>query len=127
MALSDREKKVLEELERGLYADDAEFAQRVQAVADKKPKSQPGSAGNPAAKLVAGSVIAVAGLSVLILAVVIQVVAIGVVGFLIMLAGLVLASSNWSNSTLSAKPSPKPTKKTSGNFFEDRWNRRFDQ
>jgi hypothetical protein len=127
MALSDREKKVLEELERGLYADDAEFVQRVQAVAEKKPKSRAGSAGNPAARLVAGSVTAVAGLSVLILAVVIQVVAIGVVGFLIMLAGLVLASSNWSNSSLSAKTSPKPPKKSSGNFFEDRWNRRFDR
>ena len=31
MGLSEREQKVLEELERGLYADDAKFATRVSA------------------------------------------------------------------------------------------------
>lgn len=126
MALSDREKKVLEELERTLYAEDAEFVQRVQQVADKKVKPAKTQGSNPAAKLVAGSVIAVAGLSVLVLAVVLQVTVIGIIGFLIMLSGLVLGSSNWSNTSLSSKPA-KPAKKSNGNFFEDRWNRRFDQ
>lgn len=127
MALSDREKKVLEELERGLYADDAEFVQRVQQVADKKVKPANSNGSNPAAKLVAGSVLAVAGLSVLVLAVAIQVTVIGVIGFLIMLAGLVLGSSNWSNTSLSNKPKPASPKQPRGSFFEDRWNRRFDK
>lgn len=126
MALSDREKKVLEELERGLYADDAEFAQRVKQVTAKRPKAPRETSGNPAAKLVAGSVVAISGLSVLILAVVVQVTLIGVVGFLIMLAGLVLGSSNWSNSSLSSKPAKGKTAKAS-NIFEERWNRRFDR
>ncbi|MFM6980015.1 MAG: DUF3040 domain-containing protein [Micrococcales bacterium] len=127
MALSDREKKVLEELERGLYADDAEFAERVKATSEKPPKRTSTNSTNPAARLVAGSALAVAGLSVLILAVTIQVMLIGIVGFIIMLIGLVIGSSNWSNSSLSSKPAKSKTAKPGTNFFEDRWNRRFDR
>lgn len=127
MGLSDAEKKVLEELERGLYAEDAGFANRVKSANAKTKKSS--NSGNPAAKLVAGSVLAVAGLSVLIMGVVIQVPVIGVVGFLLMLVGLIMGSSNWSNSSLKTKANSSTSKgsKSAKNIFEERWDRRFDK
>jgi len=117
MALSEHEQKMLDELERGLYQSDASFANRVSNTSGK----------SPASRLVGGALLAVIGVSLLVFAVVIQLVAFGVVGFLFMLLGLVLASSNWSSSALSADS--KPPKKKSGiqsprNFFEDRWDRR---
>jgi hypothetical protein len=128
MALSDREKKVLEELERGLFADDAEFAERVKAASQgtsKVKKAKP-ALRQSAARLVAGALVSVAGLSILVVAAILKITAFGILGFLVMLSGLVLASSNWSNTALKEKqPVNKPTKKPD-NWFEDRWNRRFE-
>lgn len=141
MALSDREKKVLEELERGLIGDE-EFVQRVSKVAsgkstpmyavgpDGKRTKIGGSKSTPASRLVAGALIAVVGLSVLIMAVATQIIAIGVVGFLVMLTGLVIGSSKFTNEGLnSSKPNNRESKPkgSGGSFFEDRWNKRFDQ
>ncbi len=119
MGLSEREQRVLEELERGLYAEDAKFAQRVS------------SGGNLAAKLVAGVLLAVIGLSVLVFAVIIQIMFIGLIAFVLMLGGLVLATSGGSaNQGGGAKnkaanaPGPDKPKKSPGSFFEDRWDKR---
>ncbi len=116
MALSDREQKLLDELERGLYESDSNFASRV----SRQPKS------SPAARLVSGVLLALIGLSVLVFSVVIQWVVFGVVGFALMLGGLVLASSNWSNSSLATEKEVKPRKSGIGSksFFEDRWDKR---
>ena len=118
MGLSEREQRVLEELERGLYAEDAKFAQRVS------------SGGNIAAKMVAGVLLAVIGLSVLVFAVIIQIMFIGLIAFALMLVGLVLATSGGpANQSGGAKSkaagagSGKP-KKSPGSFFEDRWDKR---
>ena len=114
MALSDREQKLLEELERGLMESDSGFANRVKKV------------GNPGSRLVGGALLAVVGLGVLVTAVVLQFIPMGVVGFLLMLAGLVIATSNISAPNISS-PGKGPKSRDSGpsrNFFEDRWNRR---
>ena len=83
MGLSEREQKVLEELERGLYADDAKFATRVSA-----------GPNNSAARIVGGALLAVVGLSVLVFAVVSQLTVFGVVGFALMLAGVLVATGS---------------------------------
>jgi len=121
MALSDHEKRVLEELERGLYAEDAKFATKV------------ATGGNPAGRLVAGALIAVVGLSILVFAVIIQLMIIGLVAFALMLAGLIVATSAQSKPGSSAKKTPsgsvkppKPGNPNLGSFFEDRWNKRSD-
>jgi hypothetical protein len=132
MALSEHEQRVLEELERGLYAEDAKFATKVASV------------GNPARRLVAGALIAVVGLSVLVFAVIIQLMIIGLVAFALMLAGLIVATSTAPKPRSSSKPTPadssrppkpatdasakppKPGKQNPGSFFEDRWNKRTD-
>lgn len=114
MALSEREQKLLEEMERGLYASDADFANRV------AKRSAPS-----AKRLIGGTALAVIGLSILLFAVIIQFAIFGVVGFLVVLTGLVVASSNISQAptpgpkSSTAKPAKKP-----GGSFEDRWDRR---
>jgi predicted lipid-binding transport protein (Tim44 family) len=119
MALSEHEQRVLDELERGLYAEDAKFATKV------------ASGGNPARKLVAGALIAVVGLSVLVFAVIIQLMIIGLIAFALMLAGLVVATSGNSkpreSTTKPASAKAKPNKRSGGSFFEDRWDKRSDQ
>ncbi|MEY4981346.1 MAG: hypothetical protein RL174_684 [Actinomycetota bacterium] len=118
MALSEREQRLLEELERGLYAEDAEFVQRVTK-----------SGGISMRRMIGGAALAVIGISILIFAVVIQVAVFGVIGFLLMLAGIILASSNFKQTTPSAQASGKSTtkpKESTSRFsgFEDRWDRR---
>lgn len=126
MGLSEQERKVLEELERGLYADDAGFAQRISksgsGAADQAVKQ---AAGRPA-RLIAGALLAVAGVSVLLVGAILQYVFFGVIGFGVMLWGLVLASSNWSATALRERASggSKPSTERVAGFFEDRWNRR---
>ena len=119
MALSEHEQRVLDELERGLYAEDAKFATKV------------ATGGNPARKLVAGALTAVVGLSVLVFAVIIQLMIIGLVAFALMLAGLVVATSGNSKPRPAAtKPQSakdRPNKLNGGSFFEDRWDKRSGQ
>lgn len=110
MGLSEHEQKLLAELERGLMEDDQQFAAKVQKV------------GNPAGRMIAGVLLAIIGLGVLVTAVMLQFAPMGVAGFLVMLAGLVLATSNFRVPDLGT-----PTKGPAGpnrNFFEDRWDRR---
>ncbi len=128
MGLSEREQKVLEELERGLYADDAKFATKVSA-----------GPNNSAARIVGGALLAVVGLSVLVFAVISQLTVFGVVGFALMLAGVLVATSSKGGKTKSdatsaaARPKASPSgaskqnAETKGSFFEERWNKRMDQ
>lgn len=110
MALSEHEQRMLEEMERNLLAEDASLASKV---------GQVGSTNRSASKLIAGVLVMIAGLGLLIFSVAIQVAFFGVVAFLVMVAGLVIASSNFRLPEL-----PKPN--ASGSFFEDRWNQRFN-
>lgn len=111
MGLSEREQKLLEELERGLLENETGLARKAQRV------------GNPAARLIGGVLLTIIGLGVLITAVMLQFIPIGVVGFLVMLAGLVLATSKLQVPDLGipkGQAGPPPGR----NFFEDRWDRR---
>ena len=114
MGLSEREQQLLDELERGLMDSDKGIASKAQRV------------GNPAAKLIGGALLAVVGLGVLLTGVLIQFSIVGVVGFLIMLAGLVVATSNIQLPDLSSGfgQSPPNSPKLGRNFFEDRWDKR---
>ena len=120
MGLSEREQKVLDELERGLYAEDSGFADRLKA---KPIKSQ-----NKAARALAGALVAVAGLSVLLVGLITHYTAIGVAGFAVVLCGVVVASSNSTKTTpnASAPKTAKSAKLTLGEFFQDRWDKRID-
>jgi hypothetical protein len=114
MGLSEREQQLLDELERGLMEGDSGFAAKVERV------------GNPASKLIAGVLLSLIGLGVLITGVFIQFAPIGVAGFLVMLGGLVVATSNLRMPDMPSGLS-KPGSGPQGpgrNFFEDRWDKR---
>lgn len=116
MALSEREQRLLDELERGLYESDPNLAHKISSSGSRTP-----------ARLIAGLVISLIGVSLIVFAVVIQVAFFGAFAFLVMLAGLIVASSNM-NPENSAKPRSAGQPKTpSRNIFEERWNRRHGE
>ncbi|MEY2954543.1 MAG: hypothetical protein RL530_144, partial [Actinomycetota bacterium] len=137
MALSEHEQRVLDELERGLYADDEQLARRLKKAAEQTPlrKNQ-----RVAARRIAGSAIALAGLGVILVGAIVHYTWMGLGGFVATLIGLVIATSPAAPNVkepadLSAgnagKSSPRRSKRqiSSGSisdFFEERWNRRTD-
>ncbi len=125
MGLSESEKRVLEELERGLYAEDAAFERKSKAQIERI--DAPGA--NSPAKVIAGSLLAVVGISILVFGAVTQVAAFGVVGFLVMLVGILMASATGGSTARSAKAqkAPKADKASGSNMFEERWNKRTEQ
>lgn len=113
MALSERERKLLEEMERNLIEEDASFANKVREV---------GSSNKDGRKLVLGVIVTLIGLGLLVFAVILQVAFFGVAAFMVMVIGLVTASSNFRLPNIQG--SPKEPR--NGSFFEDRWNQRFN-
>jgi uncharacterized membrane protein len=111
MALSEREQKLLEEMERNLR-EDSQFASRVSEVSSSNQSS---------GKLVGGVLLLLFGIGLLILAVILQVAFFGVAAFLVMLMGLVIASANFSLPKM-----PEIQKSQNPNRYEDRWNQRFN-
>jgi hypothetical protein len=120
MGLSEREQQLLEELERGLYASDSSLAHKLGKPGARSPK-----------RIIAGGSLAVIGLSLLVVAVILQFALFGVAGFLVMLAGLILATS--ANPSLDTPAPGKPAGRPAApqndrkSFFEDRWDRRQGQ
>jgi hypothetical protein len=114
LSLSDREKQVLEQLERDLYATDAKFANRIAS-----PKSLKA--------LVGGAALSLVGISIIVFAVIVQVFWFGLLGFATLLAGLVVASSNWMSQSDSEQASKKSPKTQRTNYFQERWDKRQGQ
>ena len=112
MALSDREQRLLDELERGLYESDPNLANKIRS-----------SGVRSTTRLIAGLIIGLIGISLIVFAVMIQVAFFGVFAFLVMLTGLVVASSNLENRTTRGKSGDGSVGEAK-NLFEDRWNRR---
>ena len=86
MGLSEREQQLLDELERSLSGSSAE----------KKAKKLSGE-NISAKRVIAGTLVFVAGLSVLLAGVMHQAMGVGVIGFALMLGGVYLAVSTSSS------------------------------
>ena len=82
MSLSDRERKLLEELEKSLGATE-----------EKLPKTPLSATELGPRRMLVGVLIAVSGLGVLVFAAISRVSPLGLAGFLIMGAGILVASS----------------------------------
>ncbi len=121
MGLSEQEQKVLEELERQLTGNKPTKA-KAEEVAVTPIKY--------ARLLVLGSVLIIVGLSLMIFATSLQLIWFGVAAFVTMLTGLYLVSQNWSSKAIraakAASNSQKRGNKSSGTFFQDRWDQRND-
>jgi hypothetical protein len=124
--LSDNEQRLLEQMERALYAEDPKFASTMRGAARR-----PGSAR----RLMIGVGGLALGLILLVVGVAQQLVIVGVVGFICMLAGTAYAVSGHrkagpagvvqANGTIH-----KVTKRRGGGFMqrlEQRWDRRRDE
>jgi len=116
VALSEREQRLLDELERGFYENDS------------KPKKLR-EFRNPAALVIGGILLAVIGVSLLVFAVMIQLIVFGLIGFVVMLAGILVASArpaSGEGSKPSARSAQAGRAKSSWttDFFENRWDKR---
>ena len=125
MPLSEQEQRLLDEMERSLYHNDADFVATMGSRTGGRPNYT---------SLVVGILIAVLGIATLVTGVIVQQPLVGVLGFAIMFAGVLIAiTPRRSGGKPHAKrPSSGPTKRTrrsSGGFMDslgERWDRRQD-
>ena len=128
MPLSEQEQRLLDEMERSLYHNDADFVATMGTRTGARPNYT---------SLVVGILIAVLGVATLVTGVIIQQPLVGVLGFAIMFAGVLIAitprRSAKGHARGSARPSSSPsskrTRRSSGGFMDslgERWDRRQD-
>lgn len=123
MPLSEHEQRLLEQMEKALYAEDPKFATSL--------RSAPGAraARGRAALGVLG---VLAGLGLLIAGVATTIIALGVLGFIVMLLGSVMIYSSFKvrpvDEAAPTSPSAPPSRKSPGfmDRLEDRWRRRAE-
>jgi predicted phage tail protein len=120
MPLSEQEQRLLEEMERNLYQNDADFVATVS-----------GRRGRPNyTQIVLGSLLAIAGVAALVAGVIVQLPIVGVIGFGLMLGGVLLVLSPGSapatESKTAGRPSSAPQRKRSSfmDTINERWERR---
>ena len=134
MPLSDNEQKLLEQMERALYAEDPKFASAMRG-ANRRP-----GAGR---RFVIGGAGIAFGLALLVVAIVplrqhlLISVLVGVLGFVCMLAGTAYAVSSQRKGPTgvvtasgTVRPAAKNGGRTRGTFMqrlEQRWERRRDE
>ncbi|HEX4444862.1 MAG TPA: DUF3040 domain-containing protein [Galbitalea sp.] len=130
MPLSEQEQRLLEEMERSLYHNDADYV-----------AGAGGRHGKPTyGRVVLGVLVGVLGVAVLITGVAVRIPVIGVVGFVAMFVGVLLALTP-ARSTLSRAPeapdanaTPRPGntggQASGGSFLQnlgDKWDNRSDE
>lgn len=123
MPLSEQEQRLLEEMERNLYRNDADFVQAVGGVRGRRPNYR---------AIVLGVLLAVAGAGALIAGVASQLLIIGVVGFALMFAGVLVAITPSKRGAATAPPAEPSApgrrgRSTTGGGFMDRMNERWDR
>lgn len=122
MPLSEQEQRLLEEMERSLYQNDADF---VATVSQRRgPRNY--------TLVVLGALIAVAGIATLLIGVVVRNPFVGVGGFIVMFVGAWLAFSPPRKSAASGAPASSGRGKKAGPTgqsasFMDRLNERWDR
>lgn len=120
MPLSDHEKRLLAEMEAALESEDPRLV-----------STMTGKVRTPrAGRAIKGALLALLGLATLLAGLMAQQVSVGIVGFLIALAGLVLAFSNLGSNGSHRTPTKGsgPRKPKWSDRLEERWERRnFDQ
>ncbi|MBF0671244.1 DUF3040 domain-containing protein [Salinibacterium sp. dk2585] len=117
MPLSEREQRLLDEMERSLYQNDADF---VSTVSQRR--------GAPNYRLLVGGVlIALAGVAAIVVGVVIKQPLVGVLGFIVVFGGALLAISSPRRSDSPVSPVAGPSRGKSHAGFMDRMNERWER
>ena len=127
MPLSEHEQRLLEQIERALYAEDPKFASTVRGGRLRKPTRRRRVQG--VALFVVGLALLVLGIAVpALLTLVPAIPVVSVVGFIVMLGGAVLAvTSVGASSTPGQAPSAETDKNGFTGRMEERFRRRFEQ
>jgi UPF0716 family protein affecting phage T7 exclusion len=132
MPLSEHEQRLLEQMERALYAEDPKFATALRTNTSGK-----GSRSRAALGVLAF----LAGVGLLMTGAITTVVALGVIGFVVMLVGAVMtysalrgggaapAAASEGSAPTPQKGAPKRQRQGGGFMgnMEDRWRRRRDE
>ena len=123
MPLSEQEQRLLEEMERSLYQNDADFVATV----------NPRRGRTNYTVLVVGVLIAVLGIATLVAGVIVRQPLVGVLGFAIMFVGVLLAVAppRRSGAAPSESSAPRDSKRKGGSSsfmdsLNDRWDKRQD-
>ena len=122
MPLSEHEQRLLEEMERSLYQNDADFVAKVG-----------GKRARPAYRsIVLGILLAVVGVGVLVVGVYFQQPLVGILGFVVMFVGVLVAIAPGKRVAVEpGAPDPKRAKARGGQSgfmdrMNDRWEKRND-
>lgn len=120
MPLSEHEQRLLDEMERGLYQNDADFVAKVG-----------GTRVRPTYRaVVLGILLAVVGIGVLLTGVFVQVIVVGILGFALMLAGVLVAitpSRAKRAAAVMEDEQQAPAAKPAQPGFMDKLNERWDK
>ncbi len=124
MALSDREQKLLEQMEKALYAEDPKFASTLR-------RSGLTIAPGERRHVILGLLSLVAGLALVFGSVVSKMVIVGIPGFLLVLTGFVFIARGLQEPVAAATPTPTKVRNRSKNSkmmsrLEERWQQRRD-
>ncbi len=127
MPLSEHEQRLLEEMERGLYHNDADF---VATVGNRRGKPN-------YTLIVVGILVAIAGVGVIVTGVIVRQPLVGVLGFILMFVGALLAIAPPRKGGIPEEPSAAEragstsTRATASGSprtgFMDRMNERWDK
>ena len=135
MPLSEHEQRLLDEMERNLYQNDADFVAHISQTPRHKPAYR---------AIVLGVLVAVVGVAALILGVAVRLPVVGIVGFLLMFAGVLFAitpgrrrsrealfdaQGTASPAGNGATPNGRGRQKGSSEFMDrlgERWDKRQD-
>jgi hypothetical protein len=124
MPLSEHEQRLLDQLERQLYADDPKLASTLRGGAKGGPNRR---------RVLLGLFAVVAGMGMLVGGAAAKYWPLGVLGFVVMLAGGWLASTGWQSKSARSTASPSqpgtPKAKSRPGFMdriEERWDKRRD-
>lgn len=124
MPLSEQEQRLLDEMERNLYQNDADFVATVGS-----RRGRPNYRG-----IVLGVILVVAGIVALLIGVALRQPIVGVIGFAVMFGGVLVAIS--PAKSVASAPAGSSSRQTaskprrSGSFMDtinDRWDRRQDR
>jgi hypothetical protein len=129
MPLSEHEQRLLDEMERNLYQNDADFVANISQTPRRKPAYR---------AIVVGVLVAVIGVAALILGVATRLPVVGILGFLFMFAGVLLAitpgrrrggEALFDAQGGTAQPGSAGRQKGSSDFMDrlgERWDKRQD-
>ena len=144
MPLSEHEQRLLDQIERALYAEDPKFASTVRQTDLRTHMRR---------RLRRAAIVLALGFALMLVGVVAQQIVLGVAGFVVMLGALLLALSSWKRlgagpakatptATAPTPPgvprigrgsgrAPRPARSSGGgswkNRLEERWKRRWDE